>query len=76
MKVLQVVEQQMLADKNKAMFEINRILNDPNPPENVTEKLVNSVEKYSAAALSLEIIQKLIEAHKEKAPEKEKDSED
>ena len=63
MKVLQVVEQQMIADKGLAMFEINRLLSQPDPPEDVTARLVDAVEQYSSASLSLEIVQKLIDAH-------------
>ena len=62
MKVLKVVELQMIADKNKAMFEINRLLTQENPEQDVTEKLVNAVEKYSSASLSLEVVQKLIDS--------------
>ena len=62
MKVLKVVELQMLAEKNKSMFEINRLLTQPDPEQDIMEKLVDAVEKYSSASLSLEIVQKLIDS--------------
>jgi hypothetical protein len=62
MKVLRVIELQMIADKNKSMFEINRLLTQPDPEQDVMEKLVDAVEKYSSASLSLEVVQKLIDS--------------
>lgn len=62
MKVLRVIELQMIADKNKSMFEINRLLTRPDPEQDITERLVDAVEKYSSASLSLEVVQKLIDS--------------
>jgi len=62
MKVLRVIELQMIADKNKSMFEINRLLTQPDPEQDIMEKLVDAVEKYSSASLSLEVVQKLIDS--------------
>lgn len=62
MKVLRVIELQMIADKNKSMFEINRLLTQPDPKQDIMEKLVDAVEKYSSASLSLEVVQKLIDS--------------
>jgi hypothetical protein len=44
------------------MFEINRLLTQPDPEQDVMEKLVDAVEKYSSASLSLEVVQKLIDS--------------
>ncbi len=61
MKVLKVVELTIAADKSQAMFEINRLLTQSDPPADITEQLIEAIESYSSRSLALDIVQQLIE---------------